>query len=145
MENLYFAINPEDYPHIETEKVHSLIVGGVEWRKSNFLTMKKFYEFLITVRSKMTYIKYEVPPKWTNYKKSYWEVYLLNGKNHRLDGPALIRSTYKETFNRKVELIEKLETYYIDGVEIEKEYFSKHPKVREVKLKRIIYKKDDDK
>ena len=144
MENLYFAINPDDYPHIETEKVHYLIVDDVVWRKSNFLTMKKFYEFLISVRSIMTYIRYEIPPKWSN-KKSYWEVYLLNGKNHRLDGPALIRSTYKETFNRKVELIEKLETYYIDGVEIEKEYFNKHPRVREVKLKRIIYKKDDDK
>jgi hypothetical protein len=147
VENLYFAINPDDYPHIETEKIQSLIVDDIEFRKCHFETMKHFYNFLIENRNRMTYIKYEIPYNTIN-KKSYWEVYLLNGKNHRLDGPALIKSTYKESFNlgkEKPIITESIETYFIDGVQIEKECFKKHPKVREVKLKRIIYKNDDNK
>lgn len=56
-------------------------------------------------------------PNFTRY-----DIYIL----HRIDGPAMVK--HVEKFNR----------YFIDGFEISKEEFKKHPQVRKAKLNRIM-------
>lgn len=52
------------------------------------------------------------------------EIYII----HRIDGPAVIKIIGDKLYNR----------YFIDGFEISKEDFKKHPQVRIAKLNRVM-------
>jgi hypothetical protein len=49
---------------------------------------------------------------------------------HKLDGPALTMNLQKVYLQ-----------YYIDGINIDEENYNKHPKIRKLKLEKILTKK----
>lgn len=122
------------FPIIDLETIMEFKVCDKIYILGNFKSLDDAYNFLTENKKDLTYIKYvdDLNVLSVNGKVNSIEncttKYIKNGNYHKLDGPAVIDvySSFKNEF------------FYIDGVEIEKKDFEKHPKVRQEKLKRIL-------
>jgi hypothetical protein len=143
--NYYFQfyINNSFY-NLDVENIKSFNISNINYKINSFKSIKKYHDFLIENNKKLTYIKFTQVHFNLNYK--YIEFYLKISENiekseniassryfikyifHRLDGPAYIM--YLPNLSSQY--------YYIDGINIDEENYNKHPKIREIKLKKNI-------